>query len=186
MNRSHIWIPVSESLPPVGKVVLAFTRYSIQLCVRQKIGDMVRDHPNADKVIWYPSNYSGGEVPVTHWMPLPDPPERRPEPVSLSSELAAEMGRRRVPLTTEVEQQVSKIFENWQPTSLATEHAPTETEVTAVIEEAIRIFGTRHYFWLDAENQALGSKTPRELLKTADGVKLVSDVLGRITHGVFE
>ena len=39
--------------------------------------------------------------------------------------------------------------------------------------------------WLKEPLPALGTETPLELLDTDEGVQMVSDILGRIEHGVF-
>jgi len=39
--------------------------------------------------------------------------------------------------------------------------------------------------WFQTSNYALGNQKPLDLLDTSFGVKMVSDVLGRIEHGVF-
>lgn len=39
--------------------------------------------------------------------------------------------------------------------------------------------------WFQTPNYALGNQKPLDLLDTSFGVKMVSDVLGRIEHGVF-
>lgn len=39
--------------------------------------------------------------------------------------------------------------------------------------------------WFQTPNYALGNQIPLDLLDTSFGVKMVSDVLGRIEHGVF-
>ena len=56
------WIPVTEKLPDWrdGKV-LVFTKYGFSLCERTVNGRWKGQHAN-----W-----------ITHWMPLPEPPEER-------------------------------------------------------------------------------------------------------------
>lgn len=62
LTTTPTWIPVSESLPPVGQVVLAYTSYSeFVLSVRKMI-------PETNSVIWLDNE-------VTHWMPLPEAPK---------------------------------------------------------------------------------------------------------------
>ena len=39
--------------------------------------------------------------------------------------------------------------------------------------------------WFQTPNYALGNQKPLDLLDTSFGVKMVTDVLGRIEHGVF-
>lgn len=63
------WIPVTERLPDVGKDVLCFCRANISL-VLGRDGNLWRE--GADR--YYMSGF------VTHWMPLPEPPESEGEP----------------------------------------------------------------------------------------------------------
>ncbi len=39
--------------------------------------------------------------------------------------------------------------------------------------------------WLRQSNRALGHAAPLDMLATGDGARLVEDVLGRISHGLF-
>jgi hypothetical protein len=65
------WISVEERLPEVWKTVLTFQPTTtddkgiIQTCVY--IGN-----PGRWRVAW---NHEFLELPVTHWMPLPEPPK---------------------------------------------------------------------------------------------------------------
>ena len=56
-----------------------------------------------------------------------------------------------------------------------------------IFSEAQRILGSREkaWRWLDKPNRALDSEVPISLLDTELGAQMVSDVLGRIEHGVF-
>ncbi len=51
----------------------------------------------------------------------------------------------------------------------------------------IEVFESRENFfkWLDLPNTALGGLQPRKLLEIPGGVSKVSDLLGRIEHGVY-
>ena len=62
------WIPVTERLPEAGERVLCYCRANIYEVMKMRTdGDWVHN----DKV--YDSAYMSGFV--THWMPLPQPPE---------------------------------------------------------------------------------------------------------------
>ena len=62
------WIPVTERLPEAGERVLCYCRANIYEVMKMRTdGDWVHN----DKV--YDSAYMSGFV--THWMPLPRPPE---------------------------------------------------------------------------------------------------------------
>lgn len=49
------------------------------------------------------------------------------------------------------------------------------------------VFGSRKQFntWLQAENVALGSVKPRDLMDNTFGLTLLNDELGRIEHGIL-
>ncbi len=51
----------------------------------------------------------------------------------------------------------------------------------------VNVFGKEAIFnqWLINRNLALGGKTPKELLTTSFGIKMVNDEIGRIAHGVL-
>jgi len=57
-------------------------------------------------------------------------------------------------------------------------HVYTKAHKIFVDEEAIKQ-------WFQTPNYALGNQKPLDLLDTSFGVKMVSDVLGRIAYGVF-
>jgi len=58
------WIPVSERLPNVHQCVLAYTDYGMHVASINKYQE------------WGPNHGDGWDFPtVTHWMPLPPPPE---------------------------------------------------------------------------------------------------------------
>jgi putative toxin-antitoxin system antitoxin component (TIGR02293 family) len=68
---------------------------------------------------------------------------------------------------------------------------PQESErvyrLAKVLAFAESVLGTREKarHWLTAPNRALGSVSPLSLLETEAGVDEVTNVLGRIEHGVF-
>ena len=65
------WIPVSERLPEEGVDVLVFTKEG-------KFDSRPNRHVASfdEDGEWYPSHGDGYMFPVvTHWMPLPEPPE---------------------------------------------------------------------------------------------------------------
>lgn len=61
-NKQGQWIPIEEGLPESWVTVLVYTQ-----------------HDTMD-MIWY-SAINGWQrnVPVTHWMPLPEPPDMKGE-----------------------------------------------------------------------------------------------------------
>lgn len=63
-HAKHLWIPVTERLPDVGKDVLCFCRANIYFVLGW---DGYHWHEGADR--YYMSRF------VTHWMPLPEPPK---------------------------------------------------------------------------------------------------------------
>jgi putative toxin-antitoxin system antitoxin component (TIGR02293 family) len=56
-----------------------------------------------------------------------------------------------------------------------------------ILAFAESVLGTREKarHWLSASNRALGNVSPLSLLETEAGVDEVTNVLGRIEHGVF-
>jgi len=62
------WIPVEEELPEHGEEVLAYFPPQ-PYCPNPVVGEAV----HAGKGNW--STEHGGWFHVTHWMPLPEPPE---------------------------------------------------------------------------------------------------------------
>ena len=60
------WIPVTERLPEDGSDILA-----VQSCCGE-----VRIIPaNYDRGVWYDCIFNRIAEHITHWMPLPEPPE---------------------------------------------------------------------------------------------------------------
>ena len=60
-------------------------------------------------------------------------------------------------------------------------------EMAHVYAKAYQIFSDEDAIkqWFQTPNYALGNQKPLDLLDTSFGVKMVSDVLGRIEHGIF-
>ena len=71
--------------------------------------------------------------------------------------------------------------------SLATKVFLVGPDGSSMMESAVRVFGTVEgaLDWLFAANTALGGNTPASLLSQPEGTTRVSDLLGRIEHGVF-
>lgn len=61
------WIQVEDRLPEYYEIVLVFTRPKIfTLAFRSKV---------KNREWWDPDRFDLVDVPITHWMPLPDPPK---------------------------------------------------------------------------------------------------------------
>lgn len=60
-------------------------------------------------------------------------------------------------------------------------------QITLLYKKGIDVFGNKEKFdtWLIANNIALGSVKPKDLLDTAFGINLLNDELIRIEHGVL-
>lgn len=60
-------------------------------------------------------------------------------------------------------------------------------ELTTFAQKGIDVFGSRNAFaqWLQSPLIALNGQEPRHLLDTTFGITLLSDMLGRIEHGIF-
>jgi hypothetical protein len=64
------WIAVSERLPEEDEDVLVMTAEGKFASGGMHVASLDEDG------VWYPSHGDGWEFPdVTHWMPLPEPPE---------------------------------------------------------------------------------------------------------------
>lgn len=74
-KRKPQWIPVTERLPPIGEEVIVFAdRTTI------RIWSLERYHPTIADVFWEREDgYHEDTDVVTHWMPLPQPPESESE-----------------------------------------------------------------------------------------------------------
>lgn len=79
------WISVKDKLPPLGNQVLLFVQSetcSIDYDTNEEIGDTYIEKEMAigyieDGVLWINYDQDGfySASDVTHWMPLPSPPE---------------------------------------------------------------------------------------------------------------
>lgn len=60
-------------------------------------------------------------------------------------------------------------------------------EMATVYAKAYTVFSDEDAIkhWFQAPNYALGNQKPIDLLDTSFGVKMVTDVLGRIEHGIY-
>jgi light-independent protochlorophyllide reductase subunit N len=74
------------------------------------------------------------------------------------------------------------------------DNAPLDIYTSEQTIEMANVYSKAHKIFIDEEavkqwfqtpNYALGNQKPLDLLDTSFGVKMVSDVLGRIEHGVF-
>lgn len=56
-----------------------------------------------------------------------------------------------------------------------------------VTARAVEVFGSREKAlrWLKAPVRSLGDRSPLSLMDTEEGIGRVSDVLGRVEHGVW-
>ena len=59
--------------------------------------------------------------------------------------------------------------------------------MVGLYQKGIEVFGSSQKFvnWLDANNISLGSKKPKDFLKTSQGIELINDELLRIEYGVL-
>ena len=73
------WIPCSERLPELDVSVLVYFAHDfssyMEVAALTEFGAYLRYQGEAAKLMWW-----SGEIPsdldsVTHWMPLPEPPE---------------------------------------------------------------------------------------------------------------
>lgn len=66
---------------------------------------------------------------------------------------------------------------------------PAVTEKILELEEVYRkgldAFGGSFHQWMSTENIALGSVTPKTLLKNSFGIRLLLDEIGRLEYGVL-
>ena len=60
-------------------------------------------------------------------------------------------------------------------------------EITKLFLYGSDVFGGKENFfkWLNLPNTALGGMEPQELIEIPEGISKVSDIIGRIEHGVY-
>ena len=69
------WIPVTKRLPPISEEVIVFTDMNMI-----RIWSLERYYPTVADVFWEREDgYHEDASVVTHWMPLPKPPESEGE-----------------------------------------------------------------------------------------------------------
>lgn len=66
-------------------------------------------------------------------------------------------------------------------------HAERILEITLLYNKGIEVFGKKDKFdaWLDIKSVALGGIKPKELLDSSFGIRMLSDELMRIAHGIL-
>lgn len=73
LDKQPKWISVEEELPMVGQLVLTYlggyTGDAMELCSLDEFGGWVTDMRIAE------------DAPITHWMPLPEPPMEKEQDV---------------------------------------------------------------------------------------------------------
>ncbi len=81
-----------------------------------------------------------------------------------------------------------RTLQRYTPETLVrTEHADRAIELALLFERGIEVLGSEKAFssWIKTPNFALDGEAPFNLLDTHIGFTMVSDILGRIEHGVF-
>lgn len=81
-----------------------------------------------------------------------------------------------------------RTLQRYEPETLVrTEHADRAIELALLFERGIEVLGSEKAFssWIKTPNFALDGEVPFNLLDTHIGFTMVSDILGRIEHGVF-
>lgn len=71
------WISVKDGLPEIGEIVLAYVD-ELRLIIRAKIVD-AKDYRGERRIDWArvdPDTFFLSCYTITHWMPLPEPPEK--------------------------------------------------------------------------------------------------------------
>jgi hypothetical protein len=60
-------------------------------------------------------------------------------------------------------------------------------EISLFIKRGVKVFGNEEKFkiWLNSKIPVLEGKSPKELLNSTFGIRLLMDELGRIEHGVL-
>lgn len=81
-----------------------------------------------------------------------------------------------------------RTLQRYTPDTLVkTEYADRAIELARLYERGIEVLGSAKAFnsWVKSPNYALGGEIPFDLLDTHIGFTIVSDILGRIEHGIF-
>jgi len=70
---------------------------------------------------------------------------------------------------------------------LNTKQSERILELTKLYHYGEEVFGNLETFktWMDSTIMALGEKRPKEFLDTSIGIKLITNILGRIEYGVY-
>ena len=84
-NAANPWIPVEDALPEKSGEYLVYTEYEdVFKCYFEKENDpeedecqwgFYQDYRDPDTLGWAGTTWTAVET-VTHWMPLPEPPEK--------------------------------------------------------------------------------------------------------------
>ncbi|CAK2803324.1 DUF2384 domain-containing protein [Vibrio splendidus] len=63
----------------------------------------------------------------------------------------------------------------------------TKKNFDKVFQATLALFGSKEvaHLWLKLPVQGLGNKRPIDMLSTAEGTKVVLNLIGRLEHGVF-
>ena len=69
LTPQNEWISVEDRLPEEGQIVLVHQKDGFIYCAENFAGNVLMS-PG-----WFIDNYSWDAKEVTHWMPLPEPPE---------------------------------------------------------------------------------------------------------------
>ncbi|MEM6321239.1 MAG: antitoxin Xre/MbcA/ParS toxin-binding domain-containing protein [Bacteroidota bacterium] len=59
-------------------------------------------------------------------------------------------------------------------------------QLTELFDRGYEVFGEEKFqIWIRTKNRTLGNVTPLTLLDTSIGIQIVTDLIGRIEHGVY-
>jgi putative toxin-antitoxin system antitoxin component (TIGR02293 family) len=108
-------------------------------------------------------------------------------PVGVVDALGENLGARREAMLQVIDVPPRTLARRRKEGVLSAEESDRALRVARIAALAEEIFGSRQAAveWLWRPNQSLGGRAPLDLARTDAGATIVTDVLGRLEHGVF-
>jgi putative toxin-antitoxin system antitoxin component (TIGR02293 family) len=108
-------------------------------------------------------------------------------PVAVVDALGENLGARREAMLKTIALSPRTLARRKKEGVLSAEESDRALRVARIAALAEEVFGSRDEAieWLQRPNRSLGGLSPLELVRTDAGATMVTDVLGRLEHGVF-